>query len=88
MYKYRTFPFDSSAPPSTQVLPQLAASVGPDKVKLVKINTEKYPNIASKYKIEALPTIMLFKNGEPVDRIEGLPESQQLLQRLSYFLGA
>lgn len=57
-------------------------------MKLVKINTEKYPNIASKYKIEALPTIMLFKNGEPVDRIEGLPESNQLLQRLNYFLGA
>ena len=59
-----------------------------DEVKLVKINTEKYPNIASKYKIEALPTIMLFKNGQQVDRIEGLPEATQLIQRLNYFLAA
>ena len=59
-----------------------------DEVKLVKINTEKYPNIASKYKIEALPTIMLFKNGQQVDRIEGLPEATQLIQRLNYFLSA
>ena len=57
-------------------------------MKLVKINTEKYPNIASKYKVEALPTIMLFKNGQPVDRIEGLPEANQLLQRLNYFLAS
>ena len=76
--------------PSThaQVLPQLAANVGPDKVKLVKINTEKYPNIASKYKISALPTILLFKGGQQVDRIEGLPEASQLTDRLKYFLGA
>ena len=59
-----------------------------DEVKLVKINTEKYPNIASKYKIEALPTIMLFKNGQQVDRIEGLPDAAQLIQRLNYFLAA
>lgn len=68
------------------MLPQLATIVGPDKVKLVKINTEKYPNIASKYKIQSLPTIMLFKNGEQVDRIEGLPDTSQLLQRLNYYL--
>lgn len=55
-------------------------------MKLVKINTEKYPNIASKFKVEALPTIMLFKNGKVVDRIEGLPETNQLIQRLQYFL--
>lgn len=57
-------------------------------MKLVKINTEKYPNIASKFKVEALPTIVLFKDGEPVDRIEGLPDTNQLVQRLKYFLGA
>ena len=73
---------------SKQVLPRLAAEVGRDKVTLVKIDTEKYPNIASKFKVEALPTIMLFKDGAVADRIEGLPDANQLTARLKYMLGA
>lgn len=73
---------------SKQVFPQVAAAVGRDKVSLVKIDTEKYPNIASKFKVEALPTIILFKNGQVADRIEGLPDATQLTERLKYMLGA
>ena len=73
---------------SKQVFPQVAAAVGKDKVSLVKIDTEKYPNIASKFKVEALPTIILFKNGQVADRIEGLPDAMQLTERLKYMLGA
>ena len=73
---------------SKQVFPQVAACVGKDKVSLVKIDTEKYPNIASKFKVEALPTIILFKNGQVADRIEGLPDATQLTERLKYMLGA
>ena len=73
---------------SKQVFPQVAAAVGRDKVSLVKIDTEKYPNIASKFKVEALPTIILFKNGQVADRIEGLPDAVQLTERLKYMLGA
>ena len=72
---------------SKQVFPQLAAAVGRDKVSLVKIDTEKYPNIASKFGVEALPTIILFKDGEILDRIEGLPDANQLRDRLLYMLG-
>ena len=73
---------------SKQVFPQVATAVGKDKVSLVKIDTEKYPNIASKFKVEALPTIILFKNGQVADRIEGLPDATQLTERLKYMLGA
>lgn len=39
-----------------------------DTIQLVKIDTEKYPSIANKYKIEALPTFIIFKDGKPYDR--------------------
>lgn len=59
-----------------------------DRLSVVKIDTEKYPALATRYKVSGLPTVVLFKKGEPVDRIEGLPQKEQLIQRLQYFLGA
>lgn len=39
-----------------------------DHIQVVKIDTEKYPSIANKYNIEALPTFIVFKDGKPYDR--------------------
>lgn len=43
-----------------------------DKIQVVKIDTEKYPSIADKFRIEALPTFILFRDGEPYDRFVSL----------------
>ncbi|KAA8546576.1 hypothetical protein F0562_002685 [Nyssa sinensis] len=53
-----------------------------DKIQVVKIDTEKYPSIADKYRIEALPTFIIFKDGEPSDRFEGALTANQLIQRI------
>ncbi|MBR8835176.1 MAG: thioredoxin [Stigonema ocellatum SAG 48.90 = DSM 106950] len=52
------------------------------RVRVVKIDTEKYPELATQYGIEALPTLVLFKQGQPVDRIEGVLQTPQLVERL------
>lgn len=52
------------------------------QLKIVKIDTDKYPHIASRHRIEALPTLVLFKAGQPVDRIEGVMPTDQLISRL------
>lgn len=54
----------------------------------MKIDTEKYPALASRYNVSGLPTLVLFKQGAAVDRVEGLPPKEQLLQRLQYFLSS
>eukprot|EP00960_Hanusia_phi_P070258 767270-Hanusia_phi.AAC.5 len=48
-------------------LASLSETIG-DKVMIVKIDTEKYPNITNKFNVHALPTCILFKDGQPVDR--------------------
>ncbi|GMY29479.1 thioredoxin Y1, chloroplastic-like [Fagus crenata] len=53
-----------------------------DKIQVVKIDTEKYPSLADKYRIEALPTFIIFKDGEPYDRFEGALTADQLTQRI------
>ena len=57
-----------------------------DRLQIVKIDTDRYPNIASQYDIQALPTLVLFKNGQPVEKIEGVHQAQQLVQHLSSFV--
>lgn len=73
-----------------QMMSKILADVGAQmkgEVKVVKIDTEKYPQIASQHKIHALPTLVLFKEGESVDRIEGVLTADQLIRRVRGVLG-
>ncbi|XP_010537268.1 PREDICTED: thioredoxin Y1, chloroplastic [Tarenaya hassleriana] len=63
------------------ILNEVSTILG-DKIQVVKIDTEKYPSIANKYRIEALPTFILFKDGTPCDRFEGALTARQLIQRI------
>lgn len=64
-----------------KTLEEVNAQIG-QQVRIVKINTENYPGLASQFEIYALPTLVLFKQGRPVDRIEGVLTAKQLIQRL------
>ncbi len=57
------------------------------ELKVVKIDTDKYPTLASQHRIAALPTLVLFKGGQPIDRIEGVLPADQLVARLRPHLG-
>jgi len=52
------------------------------RLKIVKINTDTYPQLASKYQVYALPTLVLFKQGQVVNRLEGALPADKLLQWL------
>jgi thioredoxin-like negative regulator of GroEL len=57
------------------------------QLKIVKIDSEKYSELASQYHIHPLPTLILFKNGQPIERIEAehtehLMSAEHLIQRL------
>ncbi len=63
------------------ILDQVSAQMK-QQLQVVKINTDNYPDLASQYQVHALPTLVLFKNGQPVDRVEGVMPAEQLVQRL------
>jgi thioredoxin len=52
------------------------------QVKIVKIDTDRYPDLASQHQVYALPTLMLFKSGQVIDRIEGVLPADQLVGRI------
>ncbi len=64
------------------ILEQVQASLK-NKLQVVKIDTDRYPNIASHYQIHALPTLVLFKQGQPVQRFEGVVPPEQLIDQLT-----
>lgn len=64
-----------------KILEQVNAQMH-DRLQVVKINTDNYPDLATQYGIQALPTLVLFKQGQPVNRIEGVVPADQLLEHL------
>ncbi len=58
------------------------------KLKVVKLNTDENPDIASRYKIMGIPTIIFFKNGEKVDQMVGAVPKPQIKSKIDSFLDA
>jgi thioredoxin 1 len=56
------------------------------KVKVVKVNTDENPNVASQYGIRSIPTLMLFKDGQRVDMVVGAVPKTTLANTLDKYL--
>ncbi|HAA26842.1 MAG TPA: thioredoxin [Cyanobacteria bacterium UBA8553] len=67
------------------ILEQVKNQMG-SRLKVVKINADKYPQLASEHQIQALPTLLLFQNGELVLRIKGVMQAPQLIKQLEKYL--
>ncbi len=56
------------------------------KVKVGKLNTDENSEIAGKYKIMGIPTIMFFKDGQKVDQVVGAVPKPQLKSKIESLL--
>jgi len=52
------------------------------KLKVGKLNTDENPDVASKYKIMGIPTIMFFKDGQKIDQVVGAIPKPQLKAKI------
>ena len=63
-----------------QMAAQALDALGPafsGRCLFVRIDTEKYPRLASAYGVQALPTLVLFRDNAPAARLDGfLPEPE------------
>jgi thioredoxin 1 len=59
------------------VLEELSTELG-DAVKIAKVNVDDNPMSAGQYGVMSIPTLVLFKNGQPVDKVVGFQSKDRL----------
>jgi thioredoxin 1 len=69
----------------TPVLEELATEFQ-GKVNFAKLNIDEQSNIATKYNIRAIPTLLVFKNGKEINRIAGMKIKSVLSRELTELL--
>ncbi|MBD3800255.1 MAG: thioredoxin TrxC [Campylobacterales bacterium] len=63
-----------------------AASSFALKARFAKVNTEEQQMLASRFHIQSIPTLIVFKGGWEVDRVSGALSAEQLRQWVGRFL--
>ena len=53
------------------------------KVKVMKLDVDDHPQLAMEYQVMGVPTLMLFKNGQPVERVTGYQPKDRLEKKFS-----
>lgn len=56
------------------------------QIKVVKLNTDENPQVASQYGIRSIPTLMIFKGGQRVDMVVGAVPKSTLANTLEKYL--
>ena len=56
------------------------------QVKVVKLNTDQNPTVASHYGIRSIPTLIVFKGGRQVDTVVGAEPKTTLTKTLTQYL--
>jgi thioredoxin 1 len=67
------------------ILEEIAAEQG-GKITIAKLNVDDSLDIARRYEVMSIPTLLLFKDGEPKARLVGAKPKAQLLQEISQYL--
>ena len=66
--------------PGRQIAPLIDELAGKyeGKVKVGKVDIDQHQDLAEKYGINAIPTLLLFKDGEIIERFQGVPPRVKL----------
>jgi len=64
------------------IVEELAGDLA-SQVKFVKLDIDSNPTSAVSFGVQSIPTLILFKNGKPTERLVGLMPKGQLMERLA-----
>ena len=67
------------------ILEEVKAALG-DRIRIIKVDVDKNDVIANQYRIQSIPTLMLFRQGEQLWRTSGVVQKAELLATIDPFL--
>ena len=67
------------------ILEQVKEVLG-DRIRIIKVDVDKNDVIANQYRIQTIPTLMLFRQGEQLWRTSGVVQKAELLATIDPFL--
>ncbi|MEZ5084017.1 MAG: thioredoxin [Bacteroidales bacterium] len=67
------------------IVDEIADEIG-DKAKICKVDVDKNQQTARKYGIRNIPTVLLFKDGKPVDKFVGVKPKGVLIKSINSYL--
>jgi thioredoxin 1 len=53
-----------------------------DRIRIVNLNVDENPSVPAKYDVPAIPTMILFKNGQEIDKIVGNQPKEDIIALL------
>ena len=62
------------------------ASENAGKIRIAKLNVDEHPEASRRFDVMSIPTLILFKDGQPAKRLVGARPKGALLQELAEFL--
>lgn len=65
------------------ILDEVKNKVG-DAANIIKIDVDRNSDLSAKYQIRIVPTLIIFKNGEPQWRASGLQQLEVLIEKLGF----
>jgi thioredoxin 1 len=65
------------------IIEEVAKELDGKPVKVGKMNVDDNPETPGKYGIMSIPTIIIFKNGEPVEQLVGVQAKEKLIEKLT-----
>lgn len=68
-------------------LAEIARTYPADLLKIVKVDIEANPLVTSNYSVLNLPTLILFKNGQPVERLVGTVPKDKIVDKVAPYVG-
>ena len=66
------------------VLDELAADYK-GKIKVAKVNVDDSPQLASKYQVRGIPTLLFFDKGEVIEQVVGVVQKDYLEEKINKF---
>src|SRR5580698_3253648 len=66
------------------ILHEVKAAMG-DKVRIIKIDVDKNPEVSSQFQVQSVPTLIIFRQGQVKWRQSGVVQSKELQQVLNKF---